>query len=101
MSALTVQSLHIPQLDGLSKVGQEPKGDQGRSFAKTLEAVLDETNATQKAADSTVQDFIEGKDVSVHQMMIGLTHAELSMRLLTTVTNKAISAYQEIARLHV
>ena len=62
---------------------------------------MQNVNATQVQADESVEDFVTGGDVPVHKLMVELAKADTSMRLMTSVTTKAIQAYQEIARMQV
>jgi flagellar hook-basal body complex protein FliE len=40
-----------------------------------------------------------GKSKNLHEMMVALNKADLSLRMLTSVRNKAVEAYQEIMRM--
>lgn len=96
---------HIPLGD--AAVGLRPTdGDAGgagaiEGFGDALAEALDGTNDVQVAADETVEAFVGGEEMPVHQVMLALSKADASMRLATAVTSKAIAAYQEIARLQV
>ncbi len=81
--------------DGLSAEGA------AQGFAEAMESALDATNEQVAEADGLVDAFTQGADIPIHQVMVALTKADISMRLTTAVTTKAISAYQEIARLQV
>lgn len=83
------------------EVSKPDAAKQAEGFAEALDGAVEELNDGQAAADATVQDFLEGEDVPVHQVMIALSQADLSMRLATAVTSRAIAAYQEIARMQV
>ena len=43
--------------------------------------------------------FIKGEDVSMHDVMIAMNEAQMSMQMLLEVRNKVVEAYQEINRL--
>ena len=45
--------------------------------------------------------MVTGKSHNLHEMMIALDRADVSLRLATKVRNKAIEAYQEIMRMHI
>ena len=107
-----VSMQHIPLGDGAT--GLRPaSGDIGgagsasdgagvvEGFGDALSEALDATNDVQVEADNTVEAFVGGEEMPVHQVMLALSKADASMRLATAVTSKAISAYQEIARLQV
>jgi len=66
-----------------------------------LEAAVDQVNDQQVETDGKIEEFVTGGDVPVHKLMVELAKADTSMKLLTSVTAKAIQAYQEIARLQV
>ncbi len=55
----------------------------------------------QVGADAKVQRFMKGEDVPVHDVMVELGKAETSLRLMTTVMQKVIQAYNEVARMQV
>ena len=41
-----------------------------------------------------------GRSHNLHEMMIALDRADVSLRMVTKVRNKAVEAYQEIMRMH-
>jgi flagellar hook-basal body complex protein FliE len=45
------------------------------------------------------QSYIVDKSVNVHQVMLALEEASLSLQLAVQVRNKVVEAYQEIARM--
>jgi flagellar hook-basal body complex protein FliE len=49
-------------------------------------------------ADQDTREMIAGKK-DIHQAMISIEQAHISMRLLIQVRNKVISAYEEIMRM--
>jgi flagellar hook-basal body complex protein FliE len=56
-------------------------------------------NSTIVTADQKVADVTTGKSKNLHEMMVALNKADLSLRMLTSVRNKAVEAYQEIMRM--
>lgn len=70
-------------------------------FSKVLRAALDGPNAVQQNADDKIKRFVSGEEIPVHEIMASLAEADVSMRLLTQVTSRVISAYQELARIQV
>jgi flagellar hook-basal body complex protein FliE len=70
-------------------------------FTDALSEAVDSVNAEHAKAEGVVGEFLQGGDVPVHQVMIALSQADLTMRLATAVTSRAIAAYQEIARMQV
>lgn len=77
------------------------KNDDGNSFAEMLKGSVDKVNTMQKEADQAVQDLLIGKDQNIHQVMIAVEKANLSLHLMMQVRNKLMSAYEEIMRTQV
>lgn len=75
--------------------------DPVTEFADVLDAALAETNASVAHGDAVVQQFVEGGDVPVHQVMVALAEAGIAMQLTSAVTTRAIAAYQEIVRMQI
>lgn len=93
------------QSAGLSNVslkdsGSEAKGGQG-DFSSMLKKSLDELNASQEQSDRALADMASGQVKDLHQAAITIGKAEVSMKLMLEVRNKAISAYKEILRTQV
>ncbi|MBW2582784.1 MAG: flagellar hook-basal body complex protein FliE, partial [Deltaproteobacteria bacterium] len=51
-----------------------------------------------KEADKSIMDLLKGK-ADIHETMIALQKADISMRLLLAIRNKAIEAYKEITHM--
>ncbi len=68
----------------------------GDALAKMVESVSD----SQSSANQAVGAMLEGSG-EVHEAMIALQRAELSLNLTVQVRNKLVSAYQEIMRMPV
>ena len=78
------------------------QGDEVRNrFADYMTSAVDNVNDYQVEADNRVEAFLKGDDVPIHEVMMELGKAETSMRLMTTVIQKAIAAYNEISRMQV
>ncbi len=74
----------------------KPKNRSG--FGKTINAAINKVSTLENDADKSVMALLEGK-AEVHESMVALQKADISMRLLLTVRNKAIEAYKEIMRM--
>lgn len=68
------------------------------SFSKVISDAINKVNDAQVNADQKVEDFINGEDVSMHDVMLSMQESQLSMQLLIEVRNKVVEAYQEINR---
>lgn len=62
---------------------------------------FNETNQNQKNAEDLSLKLAMGESKNVHEAMLGLEKANLSMQFTVQVRNKVIEAYQEIMRMQV
>ncbi len=86
-----------PQSGGAG-IAQESAGP---SFRDTLSSALGDVSDALKAADAASQKFASGQSTSLHEVMIAMEKADLSLRTVTAVRNKVLDAYQEIMRMPV
>lgn len=69
------------------------------SFQDILKESLDKLNEKQVVADNITNDFIAGEDVEVHEMMLSMEEAKMSLQLAIQVRNKVVEAVQELTRM--
>ena len=93
----TVGALQQP---GSVKPSLELAGNSG-SFATLLQQSLDRVNGLQQDADAAARAFALGQAPSVHDTIIAMEKADLSLRLTTKIRNKVVEAYQDIMRMQV
>ena len=71
----------------------------GPSFAQTLDGFVSEVNEAQVHAEQMSSDFAEGRSNDIHGTMLAMQEADVQLRLLGTVRNRALEAYREIMRM--
>ena len=77
---------------------KETKENSLGYFKKVLAESIDDVNQQLLQANQDAEEMIAGKK-DIHQAMISMEEANLSMRLLIEVRNRIISAYEEIMRM--
>ena len=77
-----------------------PRPALAAPFSGTFEAALAEANETLRTAEQSAQQLAEG-EVDVVETMIALGRADLSLRFVVALRNRALEAYNEIMRLQV
>lgn len=80
---------------------QNRVADGGKSFTSILNKALGDVNSAQLKADDAAKKFLTGELQDVHQVVIAMEEARLTMQLALEVRNKVIEAYQEISRMQV
>lgn len=93
----------IPNLSPSISSTQKPQLEiqDGPDFGEMLMDVLKEVNANQQQARGMQNDFMTGQPVEIHDLMIAMEKASVSMQLTMTVRNKLLEAYQEVSRMQV
>jgi flagellar hook-basal body complex protein FliE len=72
---------------------------KGLDFVDTLKEVIDSTNKLTKESEKTAMDLSSGKSTNIHEAMIAMQKADISLRLLVKMTNEIISGYKELSTL--
>ena len=67
-------------------------------FGESLTRLLDAVQTSGQEANATVAKMVDGS-VDVHEAMIALQRADLTLQLAMTVRNKLVQAYQEVMRM--
>ncbi|MEZ5944384.1 MAG: flagellar hook-basal body complex protein FliE [Planctomycetaceae bacterium] len=67
-------------------------------FADVFQQVIKDVDGAQVQAQQTVDRLLAGEDVPIHEVSLQMAQAELSLKLLMEIRNRAITAYQEIMR---
>lgn len=70
----------------------------GEAFAESLGKLLDDVEGTQLEANSAITNMVQGNG-EVHDTMIALQRAEMSLQLTIQIRNKLVTAYQDIMRM--
>lgn len=70
------------------------------SFMDKLSSAVNEINADQFTSDESITKVVKG-EMGIHEGMLDITQADISMRLLLQVRGKVMEAYKEIMRMPV
>ncbi|SMO56468.1 flagellar hook-basal body complex protein FliE [Balnearium lithotrophicum] len=81
-------------------LGQKYK-NQKSGFEEVLEGFLKEVNQNQISARNVENLLSQGKIKNFEEAMFIIEKADISLRLLTEIRNKALESYQEIMRMQV
>jgi flagellar hook-basal body complex protein FliE len=70
-------------------------------FASWLAQQVDDVNTKVSQADMQVRQLAVGENTNLHQVMISLEKAHLSLELVVQVRNKVLEAYQNMMQMQV
>jgi flagellar hook-basal body complex protein FliE len=97
--------MHITPLQSAGNPAEAPLRPANvaaqQDFANVLQTAVENVNRLQHEAGDAARAFSVGQASSIHDTMIAMEKADISLRLLTRVRNKAVEAYQEIMRMQI
>ena len=73
--------------------------NKGTKFENILTDFIGDVNTNQNDSKNIVADFIGGKDVEIHEVMIAGEKAKTSLELLMEIRNKTVDMYKELIRM--
>jgi len=74
-----------------------PAEGAGKFFSELVTRV----NDMQQQSDKAIQGLASGENKNLHEVMISMEKASISFQFMTSVRDKALSAYQEVMRMQV
>ncbi len=87
------------QLSESNLLGNKYKDIQP-GFSDKLKKAVSEANRLQIVADESIEEVVKG-NMGIHEGMLAIQEASISLRLLLQVRGKVMAAYQEIMRMPV
>ncbi len=94
----SIQGVNSLSSNSLLKSGKGAEKNEKSSFGEVLKKSLNEINDLQKKGEEAMSDIATGQVKDLHQAALAIDKAEMSMKLMLEVRNKAINAYKEILR---
>lgn len=73
----------------------------GPAFSDQLKSAIESVNDKQVQADNHLQAVASGQDVDLHTTMIALQEADITLRAMVSVRDKAVDAYQQIMNMSI
>jgi flagellar hook-basal body complex protein FliE len=80
---------------------RSPVGQAGGEFANLLETMLNKVNTMQQNGEEAITRLHGGDAGHLHEVMIAVEQADISLRMLVQMRNKALTAYEEIMRMQI
>lgn len=71
----------------------------GKSFSDTIADSLKHVQVMENEKSTAIQAFASGENQNVHELMITLQKASVTMSMTTAVRNKVMDAYKELSRI--
>ncbi|MCF8067796.1 MAG: flagellar hook-basal body complex protein FliE [Desulfobacterales bacterium] len=71
---------------------------KGEGFGEAMKNAIGQVNKLQTDAEVATEQVVKG-ELGIHEGMVALSEADISMRVLLQVRNKVMDAYKEIIRM--
>lgn len=91
-------------VNGLTQIQSKPVAANVESkspggFTNMLSSMMAQVNDTQLDGDRAIEQLQSGKAEHLHEVMIAVEEADISLRMAVQIRNKALTAYEEIMRM--
>ncbi|MGI6036920.1 MAG: flagellar hook-basal body complex protein FliE [Limnochordia bacterium] len=93
--------MRITPVDTAKASASRGEVNRGASFGESLKEALRQVNKELIAADAAAAKVATGQSEDIHQAMIQMEKAHMSLQLTITIRNKLLEAYQEISRMQI
>ena len=96
----------MTRINGINKISLNTEPLPGKlnrrnpEFAQRIEAAIKDVNSKQHIADDSIEKVIQG-EMGIHEGMMAIGKADVSLKILAQVRNKVMAAYNEVMRMQV
>ncbi|MCS6893033.1 MAG: flagellar hook-basal body complex protein FliE [Deltaproteobacteria bacterium] len=96
---MKIQGFSVPPNPTLE--GQNVKQEVKNGFLDLLTEAIKKVDELQTEATQKVNQHLVGQGVELHDAVIAVQKADLSLQVLNQIKNKIIKAYEELTRIQV
>lgn len=100
---MNVNPVMLPSTPSLSPAADSSATSDkpGTGFAALVDQFLRPIVNQQAKADQAIMELAQGKTESLHGMMLEVSKAELSFRMVLETRNRLTDAFQEVMRMQI
>lgn len=78
-----------------------PVEQSSANFEELVTTMISDVNQAQRLGGDAIMELQSGKAEHLHEVMLAVEKADISMRMLVQIRNRALSAYEEIMRMQI
>lgn len=86
-------------INGLSE--SNPVEKASSDFSTMFNTTMKEVIASQNNGEKAIEQLNSGEAQNLHDVMIAVEQADLSLRMMVQLRNKALEAYNEIIKMNI
>jgi len=92
-------NVEIPKIELDKKQQSTPSLSPDKNFSSVISEAINDVNTAQVEADHAIENMLTGKSRNVHETMISMEKADITLKLMASVRNKAMDAYNTVMRM--
>ncbi len=85
--------LQLAETNAIAKVSSD--------FSSVIQSTINQAVKAEAAGDRAIQDLQSGEAKNLHEVMISVEKADISLKMLVQFRNKAMQAYEEVMRMQI
>ena len=85
----------------LSVPDSHPVAKMEASFADMIKNTIEQATKTEQQSNMAIERLQSGEAKNLHEVMIAVEEADISLKMLVQFRNKAMQAYDDIMRLQI
>jgi len=85
----------------LNKTSGSEVSDAASNFGNILNSTIEKVNQTDLNGDKAITQLHTGEAQNLHEVVLAVEEADMAVRMLVQMRNKALEAYNEIMRLQI
>lgn len=80
---------------------EKPAKKVESGFGDVFNEFIKNVDSSEKNAKQLTEDFVMGKDVPIHEVMIAGEKAKTNLQLLIEIRNKTVETYKELTKMQI
>lgn len=78
-----------------------PVAKAGSDFSKIIQSSINQAVNAEATGDKAIEALQSGESKNLHEVMISVEKADISLKMLVQFRNKALQAYEEVMRMQI
>jgi len=85
----------------LKPVDSNPVAIAGSDFGSIIKSTINQAAKMEAQSEQAIQGLQSGQSKNLHEVMISVEKADISLKMLVQFRNKALQAYEEVMRMQI
>ncbi len=85
----------------LKPADSNPIAKAGADFSDIIKSTISHVAEAEHQGDKAIQSLESGEAKNLHEVMINVEKADISVKMLVQFRNKALQAYEEVMRMQI